>query len=197
MVTTRASWPTVCFKWICCEKFYWARGLRMEGRPGSNRLATSLRWSTLSAYGRARMPGLRPGWPCWRVWKLLHCRAPRCQLQYVPLAWCWLYIASCHVSVGWSQAEYMLLSRGVSACVCRVCVGHGACLCTILETCVSHGVAMSVCVWVCAQIKSFWGVMAETLDQSRSTLWGRCLHLGIMPLYLVWRVPFSGESIHL
>jgi hypothetical protein len=52
------------------------------------------------------------GLPCWRVWNLLHCRASRCQLQYVPLAWCWLYIASCHVSVGWLQAEYMLLNKG-------------------------------------------------------------------------------------
>jgi hypothetical protein len=38
--------------------------------------------------------------------------------------------------------------------------------------------------------------MAEGLD-SGSTLRGRCLHLEIMPRYLVWRVPFSGESIHL
>jgi hypothetical protein len=93
----------------------------------------------------------------------------------------------------------MLLSRGVSACVCRVCVGHGACLCTMLEKCVSHGVAMYVCVcgYALKNKKTFWGGMAETLDQSGSTLQGRCLHLGIMPLYLVWRVPFSGESIHL
>jgi hypothetical protein len=56
---------------------------------------------------------------------------------------------------------------------------------------VSHGVAMYVCVWVCLQKKTIiflGGGMAETLDQSGSTLGGRCLHLGIMPLYLVWRV---------
>jgi hypothetical protein len=68
---------------------------------------------------------------------------------------------------------------------------------------VSHGVAMYVCVGVGVRSpknktkKSFWGGMAETLDQSGSTPRGRCLHLGIIPLYLVWRVPFSGESIHL
>jgi hypothetical protein len=53
----------------------------------------------------------------------------------------------------------MLLSGGVSACVCRVCVG-GACLCTMLEKCVSHGVAMYVCVCVCVWIcvkKNFLG----------------------------------------
>jgi hypothetical protein len=46
-------------------------------------------------------------------------------------------------------------------------------------------------------LKQFWGGMAENLDQSGNTLKGRCLHLGIMPLYLVWGVPFSDESIHL
>jgi hypothetical protein len=38
--------------------------------------------------------------------------APRCHMHYIPAAWCWLYIGSCHVSVGWFQAEYMLLSKG-------------------------------------------------------------------------------------
>jgi hypothetical protein len=68
---------------------------------------------------------------------------------------------------------------------------------------------LQYCTCVCVGVRSpknknktkkiffFWGGMAETLDQSGSTPRGRCLHLGIMPLYLVWRVPFSGESIHL
>jgi hypothetical protein len=40
-----------------------------------------------------------------------------------------------------------------------------------------------------------WGGVAETLDKSGCALRGRCLHLGIMPLHLVWRVPFSSVSI--
>jgi hypothetical protein len=34
------------------------------------------------------------------------------------------------------------------------------------------------------------------LDHPGCTLQGRCLHPRTSPLYLVWRVPFSGESIH-
>jgi hypothetical protein len=33
--------------------------------------------------------------------------------------------------------------------------------------------------------------------QVLNIFWGRCLHLGKMPHYLVWGVPFSGESTHL
>jgi ferredoxin len=36
---------------------------------------------------------------------------------------------------------------------------------------------------------------AETKRQ-KATLCGRCLHLGIMPCYLVCRVRSSGASIH-
>jgi hypothetical protein len=83
----------------------------MEGRPGSNRLATILRCPTLFANGQAGMPGLTPGLLCWRVYIVaLACAA--LSLHYVSVAWCWLYIGSCHVLVGWLQAEYMLLSKG-------------------------------------------------------------------------------------
>jgi hypothetical protein len=50
-------------------------------------------------------------------------------------------------------------------------------------------------VFVCVNLNTFWGGFADTLGQSGCTLQGRCLHYGIMPLYLVWRVPFSGESM--
>jgi hypothetical protein len=55
----------------------------------------------------------------------------------VVLALCWLLSRVSRLIA----VEYMLLSKGC-ACVCRVCVGHGACSCTLLERCVSHGVAM-------------------------------------------------------
>jgi hypothetical protein len=41
-----------------------------------------------------------------------------------------------------------------------------------------------------------WGGLAGTLGPSGCTLQGRCSHLGIMPCYLVSRVPFSGKSTH-
>jgi hypothetical protein len=45
--------------------------------------------------------------------------------------------------------------RGVGACVCKVCVGHGTCLCTMLEKCVSHGVShVSACACVRACVRA-------------------------------------------
>jgi hypothetical protein len=40
-------------------------------------------------------------------------------------------------------------------------------------------------------------VATYTLDQIGCIVWVRCLRLGVVPLYLVWRVLFSVESIHL
>jgi hypothetical protein len=83
----------------------------------------------------------------WRVWKLLNCRAPRCQLHYAPLAWCWLYVGSCHVSVGWLQAEYMLLSKGCwRVCVQGVCWPWRLLMHNAGEVCVTWRCQVSVCV---------------------------------------------------
>jgi cobalamin synthase len=97
--------------------------------------------------------------------------------------------------------------------IARVCAGCVLAMAPAYAQCwrsVSH-MALAICVracrraggraggraCVCARKKTSWGGMAETLDQSESALRGRCLHLEVMPLCRVWKVPFSGESIHL
>jgi hypothetical protein len=54
------------------------------------------------------------------------------------------------------------------------------------------------CIGVCVNLKqktkkSFGAVLLTPLANLDVPL-GRCLHLGNTPRYLVWRVPFSGES---
>jgi hypothetical protein len=80
-------------------------------------------------------------------------------------------------TVSWTRGELSYLTENVCVAWLKPCV--------------------SVCANKNKKPQNFWGGVADTLGQSGCTLRGRCLHLGIMPRYLVWRVPFSGESIHL
>jgi hypothetical protein len=75
-------------------------------------------------------------------------------------------------------------------CACRRLACCAAAMCCRDQVCVCS-------LWGRGGQKEFRGSVAETLDQSGCTFRGRCLHLGTMPRYLVWRVPFSGVSIQL
>jgi hypothetical protein len=43
--------------------------------------------------------------------------------------------------------------------------------------------------------QKYFGGVAEILEQTGCTLWGRCLHLGVMPLYLLWSLSFSVKPV--
>jgi hypothetical protein len=105
---------------------------------------------------------------------------------------------------GFSVSCWAVPDQFVGACSClKAMAGHagriwcGTSLCMIRLVVTSHH--LSGCVGVLhvdlfAHVRScsLTTCVCIYLEVSR----GRCLHLGIMPCYLVWRVPFSGESIH-